>query len=207
MLRVAERIIQLTDNIFKQLSSERGHFLLESGYHAEQWIDLEALFLRPSALEPVIAQLASRIEQYEPELVCGPLVEGAFAALSVARMLGVQFIYTERTRTGAGELYPYAYHLPPVLVSKVHGKRIVVVNDVISAGSAVRGTIIELENHRARIVAIGALLVLGDWTRRFAGEKAIALQALAESSFELWSPDGCPLCQKGIPLQRKIQAT
>ena len=170
-------------------------------------MDLEALFLWPAAVEPMIAQLASRIEQYEPALVSGPLVEGAFSALSVARMLGVQFVYTERSRAEKEGLYPYVYRLPRVLVPHVRDKRVVVVNDVISAGSAVRGTIMELENHGASVVAIGALLILGEWTRRFAAEKSIAVQALAESSFELWSPDSCPLCQKRIPLQRRIQST
>jgi orotate phosphoribosyltransferase len=196
----------MVENIL-ELSSEKGHFLLESGYHAGLWMDLESLFLRPAALEPMLEQLATRIGQYEPALICGPLVEGAFAALSVARMLDVQFIYTMRSVAGEPELYPYRYQLPKVLVSKVGGKRVVVVNDVISAGSAVRGTVMELETHGAKVVAIGALLILGQWTRSFAAEKGIAVKALSESSFELWLPTECPLCEQRVPLQRRIQAT
>jgi len=56
------------------------------------------------------------------------------------------------------------------------------------------------------VIAIGALLVLGPWTRTFAAEKGIAVQALSESSFDLWPPAECPLCRHGVPLQRRVQA-
>jgi orotate phosphoribosyltransferase len=122
----------MVENILES-SSEKGHFQLESGYHAGLWMDLESLFLRPAALEPMLKQLAATIGQYEPALICGPLVEGAFAALSVARMLDVQFVYTVRSVANESELYPYRYSLPEALISRVSGKCVVVVNDVISA--------------------------------------------------------------------------
>ena len=52
-----------------------------------------------------------------------------------------------------------------------------------------------------------AMLVLGEWTSRFTAENRIALEVLAAMPNELWTPGDCPLCQRGEPLERKIQST
>jgi orotate phosphoribosyltransferase len=176
-------------------SMQRGHFVLESGLHAAMWMDLETLFLDPLRLDPMTAELATRVAKHDPEVICGPLVEGAFLGLAIARQLEIGFTYTERTA-------PYVYNLPRVLRQHVAGKRVGIINDVISAGSAVRGTAESLIDAGARIVVIGALLILGDWTRRFAAEKQIAVEALEEAPYEMWQPSDCPLCARGVPLER-----
>jgi orotate phosphoribosyltransferase len=187
------------------LASQRGHFLLESGYHGSLWLDLEALFLEPARIEPLARELAVRLAKHGAEVVCGPLVEGAFLALMVARELGVPFTYSERFESG-GDLYPYGYRVPPTLHRHLRGKRVVIVNDVISAGSAVRGTWSDLESLGATTIAVAALLVLGDWTARFTSENRIALEALRSEPYELWLPAECALCARGEPLERKIQS-
>ena len=66
----------------------------------------------------------------------------------VALELGVEFCYAERVvPAGAGEaeaLFPVEYVVPQVVRPKLRGKRVAIVNDVISAGSAVRGTLADL---------------------------------------------------------------
>jgi orotate phosphoribosyltransferase len=187
------------------IASEPGHFLLESGFHGSLWMDLEALFLDPAVIEPLASELAARLAKHEVDVVCGPLVEGAFLALLVARQLGVPFTYSERfERPSDGGLYPFGYRVPATLHPHLRDKRVAVVNDVISAGSAVRGTWSALEALQARPVAIAALLVTGDWTARFAAERQVALEALEAVPYDLWPPDACPLCARGEPLVRRI---
>ena len=74
-----------------------------------------------------------------------------------------------------------------------------IVNDVVNAGSAVRGTIADLEANGALPVAIGALATLGDEATRFAAARPIALETLASFPNELWTPSECPQCRQGIP--------
>ena len=61
-----------------------GHFDLGTGYHGDVWLDLDALFLRPSRLRPCVEWLAERLRQHSPDAVCGPLEGGAFLAYAVA---------------------------------------------------------------------------------------------------------------------------
>ena len=135
-------------------------------------------------------------------MVCGPLVEGAFIALLVSLELGCEFAYAERfantTREG---LFPVEYRLPRALQPAVHGKRVAIVNDVISAGSAVRGTFFDLQALGARVVALGALLALGDAIGKFTAEHHVALELLERIPNNLWIPSECPLCAAGMQLE------
>src|SRR5947209_1195227 len=72
------------DELLSLVHAQSGHFVHESGYHSNVWWDLEALCHRPTALSPFVGALATRVAQYNPEVICGALVEGAFLALLVA---------------------------------------------------------------------------------------------------------------------------
>ncbi|MEA2237861.1 MAG: orotate phosphoribosyltransferase [Thermoanaerobaculia bacterium] len=189
------------------LSPERGHFLLESGHHGNLWMDLEALFLDPNRIEPLADELSARLAKHNAEAICGPLVEGAFLALMVAQRMRLPFTYSERFEaTDSGGLYPFVYRVPRTLHRHVHAKRIAIVTDVINAGSAVRGTTESLRQCGAQPIAIGALLILGDWTTAFAAQSSMAVESLASLPNDLWAPAECPLCAADVPLERRIQS-
>src|SRR5690349_15647390 len=123
----------MKNDVMSLACARRGHFLYESGHHGDLWLDLETLCLRPTELRPLISELASRLASYKPEIVCGPLVEGAFVALLVAQELGCEFVYANRIVTeSSSELFPVEYRLPVALGSVVRDRRVVIVNDVIS---------------------------------------------------------------------------
>jgi orotate phosphoribosyltransferase len=180
----------------------QGHFLLESGHHGDLWYQLETLCLHSRDIRPFAGQLAGQLARYEVEVVCGPLVEGAFVALLVSVELGCEFTYAERFADTRREgLFPVEYRLPKSLQPAVKGKRVAIVNDVINAGSAVRGTFFDLQEHGAEVVAIGALLALGDAINEFAGEHHISLELLEQMPNNLWTPSECPLCAEAMPLE------
>jgi orotate phosphoribosyltransferase len=199
---VREVATPLRDELVGLLSGRKGHFLLESGHHGDWWLDLEVLCLRPEPIRRFAAELAKRLAPYRIDAVCGPLVEGAFVALMVASALDVEFTYAERfAHPGADGLFTVEYRLPAALRDRVRGRRIAIVNDVISAGSAVRGTFADLQACGAEIVAIGALLVLGDSFAPFAAEQAVPLETLVSLPYGLWTPAECPLCAAGVQLE------
>lgn len=190
-----------TTPLLAAVSARPGHFLLESGHHADLWLDLETLCVKPGRVQQFAAALAERLRRYEVDAVCGPLNEGAFVALMVASALECRFTYAERFAPDqAGGLFRVAYRVPKALHATLQGKRVAIVNDVISAGSAVRGTLADLETIGAEVVAIGALLVLGDTFTTFAFERNLTVEALTELPFNIWAPAECPLCRSGTPL-------
>jgi orotate phosphoribosyltransferase len=192
----------VSEDILTLIEGRRGHFRFESGHHGDLWFDLEALCARPRRVHPLAADLAQRLSRYRPEAVCGPLTEGAFVALMVASELGAEFSYAERiTHPERDALFPVDYRVPPALRERLRGRRVAIVNDVISAGSAVRGAFADLEACGARIVAVGALLVLGSAMATFAAEKNVPLEALTRMPHNIWPPSACPLCADGLLLE------
>jgi orotate phosphoribosyltransferase len=192
----------MKETLLSLVRGRQGHFKLESGHHGDLWLQLETLCLDTREIRPLAVQLAAGLVQHRVEVVCGPLVEGAFIALLVSLELGCDFVYAERfantTREG---LYPVEYRLPKALQPAVKGKRVAIVNDVISAGSAVRGAFSDLQAIGANIVAIGALLALGDSIAGFASEHHVALELLNRMPHNLWTPSECPLCAAGQPIE------
>jgi len=191
------------DDVIALMPARRGHFLLESGHHGELWLDLELLCLAPDPVRRLAARLAARLAPYAIEAVCGPLVEGAFVAMMVASELGVPFAYSERfPNPERGGLFAVDYRVPRALRAEVRGRRVAIVNDVINAGSAVRGTLTDLEACAARPVAIGVLLVLGSSASRIAADRSIALETLAALPNNIWTPGECPMCGRSPAGQR-----
>jgi orotate phosphoribosyltransferase len=196
------RLIVMSEDVLDLVEGRRGHFQLESGHHGDLWLQLEPLCLRPREIQPFVVRLAEALRKYDVQVVCGPLVEGAYVALLVSLELGCDFVYAERFANPSREgLFPVEYHLPKALHGAIRGKRVAIVNDVISAGSAVRRTFFDLRSLGTEAVAIGALLGLGDSIAKFAAEHHVALELLQQMPHNLWTPEHCPLCAAGEPIE------
>jgi orotate phosphoribosyltransferase len=186
------------------MAARRGHFFLESGHHGDLWLDVDRLFVEPARVRPFAEQLAARIAAFDVDALCGPLTGGAFLAQMAAERLGLPWVYAARSEANRASsdagLFPVTYPIPAELHDYVRGRRVAVVNDVINAGSAVCGALNSLRDVGAQPVAILALLVLGDAAAALASSEHVALEAIAYEPNEIWTPDVCPHCAAGRPL-------
>jgi orotate phosphoribosyltransferase len=189
----------LAEELVDRLSGRQGHFRFESGYHGDLWLDLDALFLRPGLLRRFVQPLAQSLSEHHPTAVCGPQTGGALLAFAVAAELDVQFFSVDRLAQAECDS-AVRYRLPDSMRRAVRDQRVAVVDDVINAGSAVRGTLADLRSCGARAVAIGALLVLGDSAPALAADEDLPLASLASRPNNLWLPESCPLCAAGRPI-------
>jgi orotate phosphoribosyltransferase len=203
----------LTDDILSALPAREGHFVTESGYHTSLWFSLEALFLHPPALAPLLAALAGQLRPYGVSAVCGPLVGGALVAQSLAIQLGVDFYFAEPViaerlgglapADGAAALFGAEYRLPEGLKASARGARVALVDDLISAGSSVRATARALADAGASVAVVGTLLTLGSVGLDHFAKRGLPVEALGRGDFAMWTPDLCPLCKAGTPLQSR----
>lgn len=183
-------------------SGRQGHFKLESGHHSGLWLDLDALFAEPRRVMPFVTALTTALQPHEVTMVCGPLLGGAFVAQLIAHALDVDFCFTERVMpAGDGGLYRAQYRLPLAFRGRLRGQRVAIVDDVMSAGSALRGTFSELEACGANPVVAGALLVLGSTGEDYFTQREISVEAVERRDFDLWLPSECPLCAAGLPVE------
>jgi orotate phosphoribosyltransferase len=186
------------------IDGRQGHFRLESGHHGELWLDLDALFLRPARLVPLMRDLAQRLADcVEPDAICGPLLGGGLVAAGVATALDAELYIAEPAMPDdrEGDLFRARYALPSATRTRVRGRRVAVVDDVINAASATRASVTDLRAAGADVVAIGALLVLGDTAAAYADREGLALLYCEALPNRIWEPTACPLCAAGRPLE------
>lgn len=187
------------------LPATQGHFRLESGYHTNLWLELDALFAEPHRVDPLVERLAEKLRPYSASGVCGPLAGGAFLAHTLSRVMNLQFYYTAPAqRRTDGDLFAADYRLPPALTEIVSGNPLLVVDDVISAGSSVRATIAAVNQAGGSVRAVGTLLALGDVAVEHFRRERLPMEALERHDFVMWLPDECPLCAAGFPLEDRV---
>ncbi len=197
------------ENLIALLAGRSGHFCMESGYHSERWFELDRMLAQRLRLQPFVSALAQRIAAHRVDAVCGPMTGGAELAQRIAAELGASYFFTERFApppTEAAGLFPVRYTLPPDQRARVRGQRVAIVDDAISAGSAVRGTHADLLACGAQPVVMGALFVFGGAAAKFAAENSLALEGIAPMTFGIWKPSECPLCRAGVPLENVSDA-
>ncbi len=192
-----------SDDPLASIASRRGHYALESGLHGDLWLDLDALFVEPRTLASAVTALADRLQAHGVTAVCGPLVGGAFLAQRLAEKLGIAFAYTERVAGSSGDaLFAARYRLPAGLVERLRGRRIALVDDVMSAGSSLRATHDALVALGLRPVVVVTLAILGTRGEAWFGTQGLPVETLTRRSYDAWEPAECPQCLAGVPLEQ-----
>ncbi len=157
---------------------------MESGYHSERWFHLDQLFVDRARLQPFVNELARRLAPHGIEAICGPATGGAQLAEMIGAQLGVPAFRTERFEPAdATGLFPIQYRVPAADREKIRDQRIALVDDAISAGSAVKGTHADLLACGARPVACGALIIFGEAADKFAADNHLSLACVSRMSF------------------------
>jgi len=189
-------------DVLTALPARSGHFLLESGYHTDLWLTLDALFLEPAVIAPLVEALAGKLRPHAVTAICGPLLGGAFLAQALATAMGARFYYTEPAPGSAvSGLFTAAYRLPPEQRRRIRGERVAVADDLISAGSSTRATIAAVTAADASAIVVGTLLVLGEEGLSHFSSRRLPVETLGHRAFNLWTPANCPLCRTDLRLE------
>ena len=175
-----------------------GHFQYESGDHGDTWLTLELLFVDPQWLRRAAERLSERLRQFSADVVCGPLVGGALVAQPVAEMLGARFVYAERRARERGA----EYVIPPATRSTLTGTRVLIVDDVINAGSASVACAREIRAAGGELVGVASLILRNGAEGPLGDLVGVPIECLHSVRWKVWPPASCPLCQKGEPLTR-----
>jgi orotate phosphoribosyltransferase len=196
-----------SEDFLALVSGSDGHFRLESAYHTNLWLDLDSLFANHRRIAPWVARLAAALRPYNVTVVCGAMVGGALLAQSLATALDIEFCFAQQTRGAPDEttaLFPARYRVPPAFGDRLRGARVAVVDDVMSAGSAMRGAYEAVRDQGAVPVVVGALGVLGSIGEDFFAIRDVPIEAVVRQPFQVWAPAECPLCAAGVALRDPV---
>jgi orotate phosphoribosyltransferase len=178
----------------------RGHFRYESGHHGDLWLDLDALLVDARAVQGWAAALAQQAAACRPEVVCGPLTGGAFVAQALAARLGAAFVFAERRVA----LASVRYRIPDGLRARLAGRRVVLADDAVNAGSALLATLEDARRCGAELAGFASLITLGDAAATIAARHQVPFAHLVALERSLWPAEQCPLCAAGMPLLDRV---
>ena len=167
-----------------------GHFLLASGRHAPVFLQSTTVMQYPQHTEAIGRALAAKLElDKTPDFVLGPAMGGVVLAYEVARHLKTRALFAEKDGGGGMKLRD--------AFSVDRGETFVAVEDVITTGGSLRKATKAALQAGATLLA-GAVII----DRRSDDLRADWLLAsLLQLPLETYSPDTCPLCKAGIPLE------
>jgi len=176
-----------------------GHFLLASGNHSARYLQSAKVLEYPQKAAELTDALAKMIREagIEVDTVCAPALGGVLAGYELARSLGVRSIFVEK-KEGGMELRR-GFEVSP-------GEKIIICEDIITTGGSALKAAQAIEALGAEVVAFASLANRGFCQRVGSENKAkpecklpqnTPLFSLADFTFEMYTPDVCPMCKEG----------
>ena len=167
-----------------------GHFVLSSGKHAGRYIQCAKLLQYPDKAERVCRTLAAKAEGFRPiDLVVGPALGGILVSYELARALGVRSLFTERWE--GRTVLRRGFEIEP-------GERVLIAEDVVTTGRSTLEVVDEVKENDGEVVGIACIV-----DRRPAGfELPGPLVSALKLEIPIYEPSDCPLCRKGLPVNK-----
>jgi len=181
---VSEAVMQ----VFRETQAYlKGHFRLTSGFHSNEYLQCAKVLQHPAIAERFGRELAARLP--ECNVVVSPAVGGLIIGHEVARAKNVRFMFTER-ENGKMTLRR-GFSVEP-------GENAVVIEDVITTGGSTREVIEALTAAGASVAGAGSVI------DRSGGRVDLGVPRVALATLEAvtYSPDECPLCKQGVPVEK-----
>lgn len=168
----------------------KGHFLLASGLHSATYWEKFRVLQSPEHTVPLCAMIADHFRERNIDVVAGPTTGGVILAFEVARQLGVRAVYAERGNEG-GRVFRRG-------LTVAAGERVLIVDDVLTAGGSVRDVIDAVRTPGGNVIGIGVLVDRSQGDLVFGAP----LFGCLKVSVETHSPETCPQCAAGVPLTK-----
>ncbi|MCX6714155.1 MAG: phosphoribosyltransferase family protein [Candidatus Vogelbacteria bacterium] len=196
-----------------------GHFVGASGKHLRDYVNKDAVYPFAVATSSLCLAIAERFMSDNVEVVIGPEKGGIILAqwvgyhLTVMTGRDVLSIFAEKAKPKPveiqfGDTLAMVASTEDIFVLKrnydklVAGKRVLVVEDVITTSGSIKKVIGSVRGYGGEVVGLGALCNRGGIT---AEDLDIPrLDALLDVTLESW-PDGqCPLCDVHVPINTNV---
>jgi len=175
-------------DIFKTAGAiKEGHFLLASGLHSPVYWEKFRILQYPNLTEKLCRLIAEHFRGQRIDVVAGPTTGGIILAFETARQLGVRSIFAEKE--GNVRVFRRDFEIGP-------GEHVLIVDDILTTGSSLRGTISAIAKLGGIIVGIGVLVDRSEQNL----DLNLPLFSCHRAPALVYSPQECPLCADHIPL-------
>lgn len=188
------------EQIYKDSSALlEGHFLLSSGNHSQFYLQSAKVLEDPKTAKILADALANQIQEsgIQFDAICSPALGGLIAGFALATAVNKRFIFAERVDKIMSIRRGFE-------VKK--GEKYIICEDIITTGGSALEAAKQIEEAGGIVVAYAALANRGFCSR--VGSDLTSkencklpldkpLFALDDFTFEMYSPEECPLCKEG----------
>lgn len=183
-----------------------GHFVFSNGGHSDRYIEKTRFLSRVDYLLALADLVVKAYSKKNIQLVIGPAVGGVgFAAVVAVRMMQsgfgagaeMQWGFAEPVRDKEGELI--LYELKRGFAQMVEGKRVLVVEDVITSGRSAALVVKAVRANGGNVVGLSAIINRGRVTSLDVGHPGY-FKPLLTIDLPVYDPESCELCKFGVPV-------
>lgn len=169
----------------------KGHFKLSSGMHSEYYLQSALVLQYPHDSSLLCRSIGEYFSAKKIDLVIAPAMGGVLVSYETARALGnnVKSIFAERADGKLSLRRGFQIN---------KDDNVLIVEDVVTTGKSVNETLELVKKYTDNIAGIGALVDRGG---NF-DSKGLDYFPLIKLNIINYEPGNCPLCKKGIPLEK-----
>ena len=166
-----------------------GHFVLTSGLHSPIYFQCARVLQFPRYSTLLSGKIADFFRDYNIDVVISPAIGGIIVGQEVGRMLDKRTIFAER-KEGVMQLRR------GFMLKK--NERVLVCEDVVTTGGSVFEVIRVAESFGAKVEGVGYIVDRSSETIEFNTPAFSVLRMEAIT----YKANTCPLCKKGLPVDK-----
>jgi len=179
-----------------------GHFVLASLLHAKVYINKDAIYLHPKKISLLCRYIAKNFVKDKVDAVVSPATGGIvlsqWTAYHLSRLTRREVLAVYAEKDGKG-----GFVLKRGYDKVIKGKRVLVVEDILTTGGSVKKVIELVRSHGGIVVGLGALCNRGKVTPADVADPT-EFFALVDIDVETWPEVKCPLCARSVPINTDL---
>lgn len=178
------------------------HFLLTSGKHSDSYFAKDIIYSYPGLLKSMIQGISDDLDLLQFDVVVGPEKGGIILSGATAMRLNLSFSHMHLRNAFAEKNTDGKFYFGRGYDQLIPGKKIAIVEDVLTTGGSVAGVIAEVTRLGGEVVAVCAICNRGGVTAKTLGVPN--LFSLMELSIPTFAEADCPSCQAGLPFNQEF---
>lgn len=175
------------------------HFVYASKKHGSCYVNKDFLYLHPKDVSKLCRFIANHFRHKKIDIVVAPVVGGVslsqWTAYHLGKLKGKEILAAYAEKKNEQFKFKRGYD------KEIKGKFVLVVDDIMTTGGSARKIIKAVKSAGGKIVGLAVLCNRGGVSLKQAGNPP-ELFSLVNLNLPSWNKKKCPLCAKGIPINK-----
>ena len=179
-----------------------GHFIYTSGKHGSHYVNKDAIYPHIDAISKLCEAMSEGFSKDSVDVVLGPALGGIvlsqWTAFHLSKMTKKEVLAVFAEKLENGE-----FAIKRGYDQIIRGKRVLIVEDILNTGGSAKKIVELVKKSGAELVGVSVLCNRGNVTAKELGTSA-KLNSLVNLDFKAWDAAECPLCKKGVPINKSL---